>query len=170
MRRRTLLTVGLAGGTLLAVAGVALSLRGPVRPEGRLDDAGRALFAALAAAMLQPLMPADPTARAQALRAHLGRVEAAIEGLPPALQAEVDELLLIATRAPGRIAFIGLPTPWGQATVDEVTAALEGLRQSSLALRQQAFHALRDLTHASWFSDDSSWAAIGYPGPLEVQT
>ena len=39
------------------------------------------------------------------------------------------------------------------------------MRESSLALRQQAFHALRDITNASYFADRSTWAAIGYPGP-----
>lgn len=160
--------MGVAGGTLLALAGGALLLRGPVRPAGRLDDDSRAMFTALALAMLQPLMPAEAAARQQALAAQVQRVEAAIAGLPPVLQAEVDELLLIATRAPGRIAFVGLRSPWPQAATADVAAALEGLRQSRLALRQQAFHALRDLTHASWFSDDANWAAIGYPGPLEM--
>jgi hypothetical protein len=95
-------------------------------------------------------------------------VEAAIDGLPPALQGEVDELLTIAGSAPGRLALVGLRAGWAEASVAEVQAALASMRDSSLALRQQAFHALRDLTSASYFSDAGPWAAIGYPGPRPV--
>ena len=42
------------------------------------------------------------------------------------------------------------------------------MRLSTLALRQQAFHAMRDLINAAWFADPSTWAAIGYPGPRAV--
>ncbi len=48
-----------------------------------------------------------------------------------------------------------------------VTEALQSMRQSSLALRQQAFHALRDITNAAYFAHASTWSAIGYPGPLK---
>jgi hypothetical protein len=37
-----------------------------------------------------------------------------------------------------------------------------------MALRQQVFHALRDLTNAAYFADASTWAAIGYPGQQAV--
>jgi hypothetical protein len=45
---------------------------------------------------------------------------------------------------------------------------LQGLRTSSLSLRQQVYHALRDLTNAAWFADAAAWSAIGYPGQRAV--
>ena len=122
----------------------------------------------LGTVVLATLLPAEAAARSAAIAAYLPRVEAAIEGLPPALQAEVDELLTIAGSAPGRLALVGLRTAWAEASAAEVQAALAGMRDSSLALRQQAFHALRDLTSASYFSDAAPWAVIGYPGPRSV--
>ncbi len=168
MRRRTLLTVGLAGATLLALAGGTAALLQPARREGRLTDAGRAVFTALASAVLAGFVPAEPAARSSALSLFLGRVDEAIAGLSPALQAEVDELLTISASAPGRRLLVGLSTPWAEAGTTELQQALQGMRESGLALRQQAYHALRDLTNASWFSDPGTWAAIGYPGPREV--
>ncbi len=168
MQRRTLLKLGLAGGALLAVAGASLALLQPARRDGKFTDTGRAIFAALAPAVLATLLPAEAAARSAAIAAYLPRVEAAIEGLPPALQAEVDELLTIAGSAPGRLALVGLRTAWAEASAAEVQGALAGMRDSSLALRQQAFHALRDLTSASYFSDAAPWAVIGYPGPRSV--
>lgn len=168
MRRRTLVKVGLAGGALLAVAGASLALLQPARRDGRFTATGRAIFTALAPAVLATLLPADAAARNAAVAAFLPRVEAAIQGLPPALQGEVDELLTIAGSAPGRLALVGLGTAWDQASVAEVQAALAAMRDSSIALRQQAFHALRDLTSASYFSDAAPWAVIGYPGPRPI--
>jgi hypothetical protein len=168
MRRRTLLTVGLAAGAVLAVAGGSLALVRPARRDGRLTDTGRDIFAALTPAVMASILPAEPGAQRIAVDAQLVRVEAAINGLPGPLQGEVDELLTILGSAAGRRLLAGLATPWLEATATEVQAALQGMRTSSVALRQQAFHALRDLTNASWFSDPANWAGIGYPGPRVV--
>jgi hypothetical protein len=39
------------------------------------------------------------------------------------------------------------------------------MRQSSLLLRRQAYGALRDLTHAAYFADATTWPLLRYPGP-----
>lgn len=168
MRRRTLLGVGLVGGAVLAVAGGSLALIGPGRRDGRLSASSRDIFSALAPAVLGSLLPVETAPRRAAIDAQLLRVEAAIQGLPPALQAEVDELLTIAGSAPGRLLLVGLRKSWADAGVEELRDALDAMRNSGLALRQQAYHALRDLTNAGYFADASNWAATGYPGPLEV--
>ena len=165
MKRRTLLTVGIAAGTLLALAGGALALIKPGRRAGVLTDSGRAMFAAVAQAVLASTLPADPDDRAKALEGHLVRVQGTIAGLPPAMQAELDELVTIVGSAPGRLALAGLRSDWAGASVAEVTAALQSMRESSLVVRQQAFHALRDITNGSYFADASTWQAVGYPGP-----
>lgn len=165
MQRRTLLTVGIATGALLAVAGGTMALLRPGRRDGKLTEAGRTMFAAVARAVLGPLLPQSAAVQAQMLQAHLDRVQATIAGMPPAMQAELDELVTIVSSAPGRLALVGLGTDWATATDAQLTAALQGMRASTLALRQQAFHALRDITNASYFADPATWVAIGYPGP-----
>jgi hypothetical protein len=42
------------------------------------------------------------------------------------------------------------------------------MRLSSLALKQQGYHALRDLTNAAYFSDPTAWQRMGYPGPSDI--
>jgi hypothetical protein len=37
-----------------------------------------------------------------------------------------------------------------------------------VALRQQTYHALHDLIGVAYFSDASTWPALGYPGPLTI--
>ena len=42
------------------------------------------------------------------------------------------------------------------------------MRTSRIGLRQQAYHALRDLTNAAYFADPQTWPLMGYPGPRAV--
>ncbi len=168
MRRRSLLKVGLAGGVVLAVAGTGLALVQPARRDGKFSEAARALFTGLAPAVLAGLLPAESDARKKAIADLLPRIEAAIKGMPPAMQAEVDELLTIAGSTVGRLALIGLGSAWDSASSEQVQAALGNMRDSSLALRQQAYHALRDLTSGGYFADEASWAVLDYHGQRPV--
>ena len=165
MQRRRLLQVGVLTAGLLVAAGAGLALLRPGVRDGRFTPEARLAFAAVAAAVLDGLLPAAAGARDAALQAHLQRLDATLAGLPPALQAEVGELATLLATAPSRLALTGLGMSWETASTAEVQARLQALRTSSLALRQQVYHALRDLTNAAYFADASAWTAIGYPGP-----
>ena len=163
MRRRTLLTVGIAGGALLTLAGATLAALQPARIDGKLTASGRELFSAVSLTVLADMLPRE--GQAHALAAQVSRIEATLNGLPPALQVEVDELLTILAFAPGRLALAGLTAPWASATPTQLSQAMQAMRSSRLDLRQQVYRALRDLTNASYFADPSTWPALGYPGP-----
>ena len=66
------------------------------------------------------------------------------------------------------VALAGLATDWPDASVTQVQAALTDMRHSRLALRQQAYLALRELTCAAYFADPGTWMALGYSGPLDL--
>jgi hypothetical protein len=169
MQRRSLFKLGFAGAAVLVLAGGGLALwQGGLTPEGRLTGAGRAVFAALARAILDGSLPADTAAQRAAIDAHLLRVDAAISAFPPAVRRELADLLGLLANAPGRLAFAGLANDWPDASVAELQAMLEGWRFSSLALRQQAYHALRELTNAAYYADPQAWGAMGYPGPVAL--
>jgi hypothetical protein len=168
MQRRTLLRVGLAAGLALGAGAGLVALIQPGRAEGRLSTAGRALYAAVARGVLGTLVPADAAAAQTLLDAHLVRLEQAIAGMPPAVQAEIDQLTTLLASAPGRRLLVGLATPWAQASAAEVEAALQGLRHSPLSLRQQVYQALRELTNAAFFADTATWALMGYTGQRPV--
>jgi hypothetical protein len=168
MRRRTLLQVGTATSALLAVAAAGLGWIQPGLQDKRLTAAGQAVFLAVARAVLAGSLPTDKALQESALQGHLQRLDATIAGLPPALQAEVGELLTLLAHPAGRVALAGLSTDWALASTDEVQAMLQALRQSTLGLRQQIYHALRDLTNASYFAEPATWAAMGYTGPRAV--
>ncbi len=168
MRRRALLQLGLASSLVLAVAGLGSTLIAPAWQGGRLSGPARALMAAVARAVLQGVLPADAPAQAAALQAHLGRVEDTISGFPLPVQQELALLLRLLATAPGRLGLAGLTADWEEASESDIQAMLQRLRQSSLDLRQQTYQALRDITYAAYFADRSSWASLGYAGPIAV--
>lgn len=168
MRRRTLLKLGIGATVVLAVAGGGVALLNPALSNGQLSEEARSVMHAVARAVLDGALPAAADERAKAIEAHLQRLEAAIAAFPPATQAELSQLLSLLAMAPGRVALAGLMTDWPQASVVQLQSSLQGMRLSSLALKQQGYHALRDLTNAAYFSDPTAWQRMGYPGPSDI--
>lgn len=165
LSRRQFLRFGLAGGLLLAAAGVA---RGQDRyapasgaePLAVLDAADRAVLVAIAPALLDGVTGAERN-----VDALVGSVDRAVAGLPPHLQAEVKQLFALLASWPGRRLLAGVSAPWAQASRAEVAAFLERWRFSRWRLLQQAYHALHELVFAAWYARPDAWPAIGYPGP-----
>ena len=130
--------------------------------QGRLTASAREVFASLGYAILQGTLPSEPQARAQAVEGMVERVDVLLQNLPPHVQAELSQLLGLLCTAPGRF---GLVPAWADASEAQLQAALEGMRQSGLALRQQAYLGLHEIVGGAYFSDESTWASVGYPGP-----
>lgn len=169
MQRRTLLRLGLGSAVVLALAGGGLALVEPgLMHDGRLGRGAREVMRHVARAVLDGLLPVDAMAQRMALDAQLERLDAAIAPFPAATRAELSQLLALLAAPPGRWSLAGLRTSWEAAPVEEVAAALQSMRLSGLALRQQAYHALRDLTNAAWFAERAHWQALGYDGPVPV--
>lgn len=158
--------MGVVGAALVSLAGAGLSLTRPGLRDGVLTAAGRDVFAAVARAVLDGMWPAAD--QAAALQDHLRRVDAAIASFPPAMQAELGQLVTLLASPPGRLLLTGLQPDWPDASMAELRSVLQALRVSSLPLRQQTFHALRDITNAAYFAHAGNWSAMGYPGPRVV--
>lgn len=169
MQRRTLLKLGLASGAALTLVGGVALFHEPAWRDGRLTPTGRSVLNAVARGVLDGSLPAEPVLQQSALAAHLDRMDATLAALPPATQREFGELLALLALPPGRLALAGLATEWSGASVAQINAALQAMRVSRLALRQQAYHALRDLTHVAYFADNATWAQLGYPGPRQIE-
>jgi hypothetical protein len=168
VQRRHFLRLGLASAAVLVVAGGSIALVQPGFADGRLTDAGRRVFRSVGRAVLDGSLPGDAAQREAALDAQLTRLDTAIAAFPPATIAEISQLLALLAIAPGRLGLAGLQPDWHDASTAQVQAALQGMRHASLSLRQQAYHALRDLTNAAWYAEPSSWVQIGYPGPRDL--
>jgi hypothetical protein len=168
MQRRTLLKLGIASAVVLAVAGGAVSMIQPGLVNGKLSDGAKLVLKRVAQAILAGTLPADAAAQEASLQALLQRADAFIGSLPDTVQAELSQLFSLLPTAAGRLGIVGLSASWEAATVAETTAALQSMRISGIALRQQAYLGLHDMVCAPYFSGEESWKVLGYPGPIAV--
>lgn len=170
MQRRTLLKLGLASAAALAVAGgtVGWLMQPGLHPNGHLSTAGRDVFSAVGRAVLDKSLPAQEGERHKAIAGLLARIDTLVQALPPHAQAELSQLLSVLTSAPGRFALAGLGQPWEQASIADLQFALQDMRLSGLALRQQAYAALHDIATGAYFADAATWPLLGYPGPMKI--
>jgi hypothetical protein len=168
MQRRTLLKLGATSAVLLAAVGGAAAWIRPGLVRGRLTATGREIFRAVGISVLDKTLPEQLAAKEVAMTALLDRVDVLIGQLPPHAQGELSQLLSILGTSAGRLGLAGLNTPWASASMADVQAALQNMRLSGLALRQQAYAALHDITGAAYFSAPDTWHQLGYPGPLAI--
>ena len=168
MQRRTLLKLGATSAALLAMVGGTAALIQPGLQRGALTAAGREVFRAIGLGVLDKTLPEQLVAKETALTGLLGRIDVLISALPLHAQAELSQLLSILATGAGRRALAGLGTPWPAASAIQVQAALQEMRLSSLAVRQQAYAALHDIAAGAYFSEPSTWPMLGYPGPLAI--
>ncbi len=168
MQRRSLLKLGIGAAALLALAGGGVALFQPGLANGRLTAAGKTVFEAIARAVLDGSLPTAASERRVALDAQLKRLDDVVLAFPAPVQGELSQLLSILATAPGRRLLAGLATDWPHASVAELQAALDDMRLSALVTRQQAYHALRDLTNAAFYADAAAWPLLGYPGPRRL--
>jgi hypothetical protein len=151
---------------LMTLAGGGVALLRPGLRDGRLTTSGRILFAAVARAVLDGTLPSSPrSAQAAAVEGLLQRLDGTLGGLSPHARTELSQLVALMSTAAGRMALCGLDEDWAVAQVSAVQKALQMMRVSRLEVRQQAYHALRDLTNAAYFADPGTWGLLGYAGP-----
>jgi hypothetical protein len=165
--RRSLLTGGLGAAALLLGGGAAWLWR-PGLAHRRLTASGRAVFLAVAQAVLEGCLPTEPQARARSLQIHARHLDETLAALPPMVRGELGLLLGLLSVAAGRRWLTGLQVDWAEADVPAVQAALDRMRASDDALRLQAYHALRDLNNAAFFAQPEHWPLLDYPGPTPV--
>ena len=161
MQRRSFLKAGLLGGLALAAGGaVYRQLRPAAAERFALDAEGRTMLAVLIPAVT------GETPDAAALQAAIDRVGAAINGLPLRVQKEISDLFGLLSMAPTRRLLAGVPA-WPEATPEQVAAFLQSWRTHRTEMLQTAYHGLHDLVIGGWYAEPSTWAAIGYPGPMK---
>lgn len=166
LSRRTFLKAGMAGALALAAAGgiYRLTRQTESREKFVLDDRAKSVLSAVIPVVLKgAIRPASAD-----LENTIAGVRDAINGLPLATQKEVQDLFGMLTLGPTRRFLVGLPDDWPQAKAEDIETFLQTWRFSRFTLLQSAYHALHDLITGSWYGKESSWEAIGYPGPIKA--
>ncbi len=168
MQRRTLLQLGLGGTIALGLAGMAAAQWDSPLKQGHLSPVARGIFLSVGVAILDGSLPTELAARRAALQGLVERIEVLIAGLPGATQDELAELLSVLSLAVGRIAIFGLWSNWQDTSPTRMQQHLQMLRTSNIGVRQQVYHAFHDVVNGAYFSDEKTWAMLGYGGPVKL--
>ena len=166
--RRTFLKAGGLAALALAGGGALYRAMHTSAPHRfALDGEARAALHAILPAILAGALP-QGRERAALLAGTIDGVHAAILGLPPATQKEVQDLFGLLALAPARRLLTGVSGGWEHASTADVSAFLHDWRLHRLGLLRSAYHALHDLVLGAWYAQPASWAATGYPGPMKA--
>lgn len=168
MKRRSLLKLGLGAAVLLGVVGGGVALLQPGLVDGKMSPGARRVMRAIARAVLDGCLPASGPDLDAALSLQLDQVDDAIKKFPAAVREELSQLFALLSSPPGRWGLAALQSEWDSASLAELNQSLQAMRFSKLDLRQQSYHALRDLNYAVYFAEPRHWVQIGYPGPKDI--
>ncbi len=91
-------------------------------------------------------------------------IDALCGSLDPAITQPLPTLLHVVDYAP--FIFDLCFKRFTRLTPAEQDASLESWMRSRLALRRQAFMALRNLSFLGYYSQEQTWPLVGYAGPL----
>ena len=170
--RRTLLKVGIAGGTALLLTRWLYTATSVPTPSGSgfttLDTSAQGIVAAIVPVLLEGALPTGRDAAAARADVVSG-VDQAIAGLPPAARKELDDLFSLLAFAPTRCLIAGVWTPWPEASRESVAMFLDSWRDSRFALLRSAYGALHQIVFGAWYGKPQAWPAIGYPGPPSLE-
>ncbi len=166
--RRKFIFVGIAGAIAAGVATVVVRKNAAPAPKGMsLIKEHDHMLRAIASSLLGSALPADAPARAAELARVLTAIGALADNLPPSTRKEIGDLFGLLALKPAR-AMLGYSGDWVEADAPLISQFLYGLRESTLALKQQSYFALHDLVLGSFYSEPKTWISTGYPGPPKL--
>jgi len=171
MNRRQLLKAGMVGGILLAAGGAWIAWR-DLRAADDGDPARdriASIVGALAPVILAGMLPSDSAERSAGIARVVAGVRSVILEFPDAVQQEIADLFRTLDIRFARRILTGIADEWPDATHADIAAFLERWRVSRSGLLQSGYFALHDLVFGAWYSAPVTWAAIGYPGPPNVE-
>ena len=159
--------------TALAIGAVGAGLGGLVywrrgMSDGKLTASGRDVLRGLTIGIVGPMLPKDASERNAILEGHLAHLEVFLNGLPNVLQIEINAILGLLGNLPTRKMLTGMSHSWGEATEDEIAAAIETMRMNPPPTTRLTYQVVRGVTCMAFFSNSDHWKLTGYPGPIEL--
>ncbi len=166
LSRRLVLKYGLAGASVLLLAGTGLALQGttPREPRQPLQALSSQEFSILWA-LADRMAPAHENFPAASTIEVPERIDSFLASVDPATRGEVKLLLKIVENALPGLILDGRVRPFSKCSPETQDAILEGWRTSSISARRTIFKALNNLVAATYYGSPETYAAVGYPGP-----
>jgi hypothetical protein len=163
--RRSFLKISLMAAAAFAAAGTAYYGLRPTTGPGKytLDDPAKLVLGAIIPIFLQGAQISGVSL----VSLSMTRIQGAISSLTLQSQQDVADLFKLLAAAPARRWLAGVDDDWQQAKPEQVKLFVQAWRGHRSPTLQTAYLALHDLVLGSWYADESTWAGIGYPGPIK---
>lgn len=168
MTRRTVLLIGAAGTSTVALGALGLAAQPSLLgapPEGGLEVLSLTEYSVLAAAarrLLPPLGEGAPGSEALSVARHVDRELALID---PEVAADIKGMLALLESGLIGTVLGEHVRPFTRLAPEEQDRVLGSWRSSAIAARRAGFKVLKGMTAAIYFSMPETWQRIGYPGP-----
>lgn len=161
--RRTFVKRGLLGGAVLALGGVGLGLwpgQEIAAPRGELKILQPRAFQVLVAVAMRVIDApgADHVQIAQ-------NVDEALSFAVPEAKKDFNALLMLLENALAGLLFDGRPVPFTRLSGQAQDDVLLAWRDSALVVRRTGYHALRKLCFIAHWTQEASFAPLGYAPP-----
>lgn len=110
-------------------------------------------------------VPADPAARAEAIRAAVKSWDLLMYDTSPTIRAAFTPLLDLLTMGLTRGPLFGVWKSWDDASEADALAALDDWSRSSTGFMRGAYNGFTTLAAMCWYLEPANQGASGYPGP-----
>jgi hypothetical protein len=163
--RRGFLSLAVASAALAAVARlpVASALSANGSETVFFSEYEREILTRVVERMVETGAPEAPAVRETRAIEVIDRLCA---GLDPELSGVLPTLLRLVEWGP--LLFDFTFTRFSKMSDAEQDASLRAWMTSRLGLRRRAFYALRNLSFLGYYSQEATWALIGYRGPFRL--
>lgn len=160
MNRRQFILSGLALGTT-----VTLGLNGYQLLNSDDTANSELVLAALLPALLYGALPTAPAESDAAILRTIAAVHDSLAFLPLRQQQELQLLFNLLAQRLGRLALSGHWLPLAELSLPQRLTLFARWRDSYLGVLQQAYHGLRELLFAAYYSQPEHWATLNYTAP-----
>jgi hypothetical protein len=163
--RRGFLSLAAAGAALTALARLpAAAVTATSGSEAAFfSERERELLTAVVERMVAPGVPDAPAVRETR---SIEVIERICTGLDPGVAGVLPNLLRLVEWGP--LLFDFTLTRFTKMSDAEKDASLRAWMTSRLGFRRRAFFALRNLSYLGYYSQEATWALIGYRGPFRL--
>jgi hypothetical protein len=150
-------------------AGLGTAQAQVVPPASALDAASLAIIRVWVPIVIgDSALPADPTARANAIAVAAQRSGELVSNYHPLNQAAVIGLFNTLKNGP-QIFNPAFPPTWEAMPAAALSGLLEALRQSTNPSQRGIYSAFMGIIPNAHYSNPVNWPAINYPGPPNIK-
>lgn len=165
MNRRQFLTLGVASAVVISTGATIYQQSELDSIIDSFDQESTGVLVAIIPVLLHGALPEDEKQRQNAVSQTVVDMQTAIATLPPATQAEINQLFDLLKSRLSMLIFAGQFSHLEAMSTSQKVALLDAWRFSYLDLLKVAFTGLKELVFAAYYGNPNNWSQLNYQKP-----